>query len=291
MLDIIVGVGILFGLGVLFAVLLAFANKKFKVFEDPRIDAVEEMLPGANCGACGVPGCHAFAETVVAGDAGPGKCTVSSPEGVETIADFLGVEAGGEEKRVARLLCAGGRNEAHQAIDYSGESTCRAVTMVASGSKECIWGCLGLADCEVACDFDAIHMNDNRLPVVDVDKCTACNDCVDACPKDLFTLMPMSRKLIVQCRSLLAGDSAENLCSVACTACGRCVVDAAPGLLEMVNNLPVMDMEKNDLATLAATSRCPTNAIVWVEEGQFASQRPTPLPLGRVGVQRVKEEA
>jgi electron transport complex protein RnfB len=290
MLDLAVGVAILFGLGIVFATLLAVAHKKFKVEEDPRIDRVEALLPGANCGACGSPGCRAFAEMVVNGEVKPGRCTVSSSDKVEEIAALLGVEMGTEEKRVARLLCAGGKNEAHQAASYAGETTCRAVTMVAAGGKGCIWGCLGHGDCETACTFDAITMSDDRLPVVDIDRCTACSDCVTTCPKDLFTLMPLSQRLIVQCRSLLSGEAAEELCSVACNACGRCAMDAAEGLIEMRNNLPVIHAEKLEFQSRAAVARCPTGAIVWVEGQQFAHPEAAVLPLGRVGVHREEEE-
>jgi H+/Na+-translocating ferredoxin:NAD+ oxidoreductase subunit B len=289
MLDMAVGVAILFGLGLFFATLLALAHKKFKVIEDPRIDRVEELLPGANCGACGSPGCRAFAEMVVAGEARPGQCTVSPNEQVEAIADLLGVEMGTEEKRVARLLCAGGKNEAHQQAIYSGEATCRAVTMVSAGSKGCIWGCLGHGDCAEACTFDAITMNDDRLPVVNIDRCTACGDCVITCPKDLFMLLPLRQKLLVQCRSLLAGDEAEALCSVACTACGRCALDAEEGLITMQNNLPVIHADRIEHQSRAAIQRCPTGAIVWVEGMQFRRTKEAPLPLGRVGVRREEE--
>ncbi|MEN8251155.1 MAG: RnfABCDGE type electron transport complex subunit B, partial [Bacteroidota bacterium] len=193
--SILIPLAILAGLGLLFGIILSVAYKKFKVFEDPRIDVVENMLPNANCGACGVPGCRAFAEEVINNGVNPAKCSVSSEEGIATIANFLGVEAQQEEKRVARLLCAGGINEAHNLADYKGGlSTCRGEAVVVGGSKDCSWGCLGLADCEKACDFDAIAMNKNGLPVVETAKCTACGDCVDECPKQLFVIMPISQK-------------------------------------------------------------------------------------------------
>lgn len=282
MMDLLLGVAILGGLGIFFGTVLAIAYKKLRVEEDPRIDMVEEMLPGSNCGACGQPGCRAFAEKVIAGDCSPGQCTVSSPEGVDAIAEFLGVDAGVQEKRVARLLCAGGKIEAQNKIAYEGMETCRNLSVVSGGNKGCVWGCLGLGDCEVACTFDAIAMSQNGLPVVNVDKCTACGDCVTACPKDLFVIMPLKQSLIVQCKSLLEGEEAEELCSVACNACGRCAADAPSGFMKMSNNLPVIDYSQNDLANPLITKRCPTGAIVWVEGGQFQESLKDPMPLGRV---------
>ena len=245
------------------ATLLAVAQRKLHVAEDPRIDEVEEMLPHTNCGACGFPGCRPFAEALVAGRALPGKCTVSSAAGHARIASFLGVDVGAEERRVARLACAGGANVARQHARYDGERSCRSAALVAGGGKGCFWGCLGLADCAVACDFDAIRMNAHDLPVVEEALCTACGDCVEVCPKDLFSLHPVSHRLWVACKSLDAGDELLADCEVACTACGRCAMDA-PGLVTMRGNLPVVDYGRPH-ATRAPIERCPTGAIVWID--------------------------
>ena len=137
--------------------------------------------------------------------------------------------------------------------------------MVSGGGKDCAWGCLGLADCAEVCDFDAIRMDAHGLPVVDADKCTACNDCVEVCPKGLFSLEPVSRKLWVACKNLADGDTAEASCEVACTACGKCVVDSAPGVMKLDNNLAVIDYAQNALAAKQAIERCPTGAIVWFD--------------------------
>lgn len=255
------------GLGGLLALLLAIASKKLYVFEDPRIAQVEEMLPHSNCGACGTAGCHNFAEKAVAGEIEPGRCTVNAPDQNKAIAGLLGVALGDVEKRVARLACAGGKHVATMRAQYSGLSSCRAAALAGGGGKSCAWGCLGLGDCADVCDFDAIVMDKNGLPVVDVDKCTACGDCVDICPKALFTIQPVSHKLWMACRNEDDGDAAEAACEVACTACGRCVVDAAPGLISLKNNLAVIDYDKNETASRKAIERCPTGAIVWLEGG------------------------
>ncbi len=263
------------GLGLTFGVILAVAYRFLRVEEDPRVETVEGMLPGSNCGACGEPGCRGLAEKVVAGALAPSKCTVSSPEGIELIAEFLGVDPGAEEKRVARLHCAGGLGRAARTAEYSGYESCRGAHLVGGGGLKCSWGCLGLADCEVSCTFDAISMNEMRLPVVDVDKCTACGDCVTACPRDLFEILPVSHRLIVQCMAPLAADEARAVCKVVCDACGRCAQDAPPGLIRMENNLPVVDYAAGGPASPVATWRCPTGAIQWVAGQQFTEEEPT----------------
>lgn len=288
--EIVIAVGILVGLGLLFAVIIALAYKKLRVYEDPRIGRVEKMLPNANCGACGQPGCRAFAEKIVNKELPISNCTVSPAEGIAKIADYLGFSAGNTEKKIARLLCAGGKNEAQNLAEYRGTMrTCRGEAIVAGGPKSCTWGCIGLGDCANVCDFGAIYMNDDGLPVVIPEKCVACNDCVEICPKGLFELMPVSQKLIVQCKSLIEGDLATAKCSVACTACGRCAADSEPGLIEMKNNLAVINYKLNHLANKDAIKRCPTNSIVWVEWQQFDKKIQDSLPIGRVEKYRPEE--
>ena len=283
----VIAVAFMLLLGLLLAAVLAIANKQLFVYEDPRIDDVEDMLPHANCGACGTAGCRAFAERLVQGELQPGKCTVNSKEMNQVIASFLGVELGDHEKRVARLACAGGNHISHVHARYSGLDTCRAAALISGGGKGCTWGCLGLGDCETVCEFDSIHMNKYGLPVVNEDHCVACSDCVDVCPKDLFSIQPVTQKLWVACKSLSEGDEAKHDCEVACTACARCVADAPEGLIKMEANLAVIDYSKNELASKVAIERCPTGAIVWMEDqktlkglGAKKILRMEPLPRG-----------
>lgn len=261
---------ILGGVGLVFGVFIALANRKLWVWEDPRIDAVSAMLPQANCGACGLPGCRAFAERAVSGQVTPSQCTVSGEAAREAIASYLGVDAGEERKRVARLLCAGGTDVAVQQAEYRGLPTCSAAAAVAGGGKGCAWGCLGLADCERVCDFGAIQMTATGLPKVDPALCTACGDCVEACPKGLFTLLPLDGHLLVQCKNLVQGDDALDSCKAACTTCGKCVMDAAEGLISVASGVAVVDYDKIALEALTAVERCPTGAIAWLNGAQFA---------------------
>ena len=287
MSEYLIAAALMGGLGALLAAVLAVADKKLYVYEDPRIQEVESLLPKANCGACGCAGCHAFAEKAVLGQIAPGKCTVNTPEGVQAIAALLKVDAGSEEKRVARLACAGGAHVARHNARYAGLESCRAAALVSGGGKGCSWGCLGLGDCARDCAFDAIVMDTHGLPVVSEALCTACGDCVDICPKDLFSLHPVSHRLWVACRNLLNGEQAEADCEVACTACGRCAADAPAGLIQIVNYLAVIDYARNTQATQIPIQRCPTGAIVWMDGKRGAIKgldakkitRQSPLPV------------
>ncbi|MDJ0926234.1 MAG: RnfABCDGE type electron transport complex subunit B [Gammaproteobacteria bacterium] len=261
---VLTAVGALGGLTLLLATGLVLANRRLYVEEDERFDVVEDMLPLSNCGACGYPGCRAFAEALVTGESQPGKCTVSTDLAREAIAGYLGVDVGAEERQVVRLACAGGSNVARNHAHYSGHQSCQSAALVAGGGKGCFWGCLGLGDCERVCEFDAINMSRDSLPVVDEELCTACGDCIEICPKDLFSLHPVSHRLWVPCSNKEAGDELLADCEVACTACERCVMDAPPGLITMRDNLPVVNYE-GPHATTKPIERCPTGAIIWIE--------------------------
>ncbi len=252
------------GLTLVLAWLLALANQRLAVREDPRLEQVVGLLPGTHCGACGHPGCRAFAEALIRAQAQPGECTVAAPEVRDALGALLGVEVQEVEPRVARLACAGGRNVARARARYQGILSCRAAATVAGGGRACAWGCLGFGDCETACEFDAIHMDAHRLPVVDESACTSCGDCVTACPKDLFSMHPVSHRLWVACRNHDVGDALLEGCEVGCTACGRCALDA-PCIVEMRDGLAVVNYEVGQ--SRAAIERCPTGAIVWIEPG------------------------
>lgn len=276
-----IAIGIMTGMGLAFAGLLAASYRFLKVDEDPRLEIVEELLPGNNCGACGEPGCAAFAEKLLASVVAPGKCTVSDAATLDEVAEILGVDVGAEERRFARLKCAGGHGTARTLADYEGLESCRAAVLIDGGGRACAWGCLGLGDCERACTFDAIRMNADGLPVVTPDLCSACEDCVDVCPLDLFVLVPESHRLFVQCSSPLSGEDAVARCSVACDGCGRCALDSPGNSVEMESELPVVRYDGETQPSRKAIWRCPTGAIVWLEGEQFLSVEDAAAPSRR----------
>ena len=250
-------------LAALLAALLTIAARFLAVAEDERLEPLIDALPGNNCGACGQPGCRGFAQALLNGSVQPVQCTVSTDEQKIRIANLIGVAVGEAERQVARLACAGGSNVARFQADYIGEPSCAAAAIVAGGGKGCAWGCLGYGDCVLGCEFDAIHLDAHDLPQVYEDACTACGDCVEACPKDLFSLVPAADRLWVACRNEEAGDGLLEDCRVACTACARCAYDA-PDLVAMQGNLPVVASSR--MADRTAIERCPTGAIVWIDD-------------------------
>jgi Na+-translocating ferredoxin:NAD+ oxidoreductase RNF subunit RnfB len=238
MSSLAIAAGVLGALGLVLTTALMLAHRFLAVAEDPRTRVLENALPGNNCGACGFPGCQGFAEALAAGEAQPGQCTVSTQVMKERIAEYLDTSVGEIEKRVARLACAGGDNVARRHAHYSGPATCSTAVLVGGGGKVCAWGCLGFGDCLEACEFDAIRMDQHGLPVVDETLCT--------------------------CKNLEKGNNLVDDCQVACTACGKCAFDA-PDVIHMENNLPVIDYAASQPRN--SIERCPTGAIVWIEDG------------------------
>lgn len=247
-------------LGFLFSTGLVFAYKKLKVEEDPKIEQVSEALPQANCGACGYAGCRAFAEAVVKGEALANGCPVGGEDVSIQIADILGISAPEVVKQIARLHCRGTHDAAKDRGSYIGISTCYAAHLI-GGNKQCSYGCLHFGDCVRACLFDALHMGEDGLPVVDEDKCTACGKCVDACPRNLFELHPVSQEILVYCRSQDRGAASRKSCKNACIACGICA-RACPEAIIIENNLAVItDYKKIDSEKIPDIEKCPTDAI------------------------------
>ena len=253
------------GIGVLAAIILFLAAKKFHVEEDPRIDQIEEALPAANCGGCGYPGCRGFAEALVKSETFDGfNCPVGGDDVMTAAATILGKEVEKTAPKVAVLKCNGDCDNRPRTNQYDGASSCAVASSLYGGETNCAFGCLGLGDCAVSCDFDALHMNPvTGLPEVDDEKCVACNACVTACPKLLFELRkkgPKSRRIYVSCANKDKGAAARKACSVACIGCTKCAKECAFDAITITNSLAYIDNDKCRLCR-KCVSVCPTSAI------------------------------
>jgi len=254
------------GLGAAAAIILYAVARKFKVFEDPRIDEVEETLPSANCGGCGFPGCRNFAEACVKSDSFEGLfCPVGGNETMAKVASLLGRDAVEQEPRVAVLLCNGGCEARPKTNLYDGAGTCSIAAALYGGDTGCQFGCLGFGDCVEACTFDALRMDPfTGLPVVNDVNCTACGACVKACPKDLFELRKRwkkDRKIYVACKNEDKGGIAKKSCTVACIGCNKCFKVCPHEAIVMENNLAYIDSDKCKLCR-KCVPECPTNSII-----------------------------
>lgn len=254
------------GLGLLFSAGLAYASRKFAVKEDPRVAQILDVLAGANCGACGYPGCRAFAEAVAQGEAPVSGCTPGGVESTSKIAKIMGMQAEPGEfvPMVAVVRCRGGQKEARELFLYQGLEDCAAAQLAAGGSKACPYGCLGLGTCVRVCPFDALSMGNNGLPMVDDTKCTGCGLCVEACPRKIVQLIPRSAQVYLACVSQDKGKTVKAACSVGCIGCGLCSKPkiSPSGAITMDGNLPVIDYAKSGTDLLVAAYKCPTSSFV-----------------------------
>lgn len=271
-MDILIPILILGGLGIFFGIGLALAAKKFCVYVDPRLEEIFAHLPGANCGACGLAGCIGFAEGLIQGTCTIERCAVSRQETKEKIAGILGTEAKTQIKKTALLHCNGGKLRAKDKFIYSGIKDCISANLVLGGPKACVYGCIGFGTCAKVCLFGAIRMNDEDLPVVDEDKCTACGKCVTACPKSLYTLAPEDKNYCVRCKSLDFGKKVTEVCSVGCIACRKCEKACPVKAIKIIDNLSVIDYNICDNRG-ECFKVCPVNTIAKKENKLWVSKK------------------
>jgi electron transport complex protein RnfB len=211
-------------LGGAFGAILAIASKKLAVETDPRVDAIVEALPGANCGACGYPGCAGLANAIV-NDGAPINACVPGKDGVAAeIAKIMGMEpVAGSIRQVVQLHCNGTHANAKKVYEYVGVSDCHSAVTQFGGPSYCSYACIGLGSCERACPFDAIHMNKDGLPVVDTATCTGCGLCSIQCPQKILELVPINKQVYIRCNNRDKGKVAKDACTVSCISCGICV--------------------------------------------------------------------
>jgi len=267
-------VATLMALGLLFGAGLAFAARVLAVKRDERIEAIEEALPGANCGGCGFAGCTAFAEALVHGESSPMDCPVAGSGMWQHIAHILGQEVEVDENRqVAVVRCRGTHDAAKDRFQYVGEPDCDAAHAVAAGHKVCEYGCLGLGNCVRVCPFDAIFMADNGLPVIDEEACTACGNCVDACPRGIIEILPENLPVYVMCVSHDGPRESRQACKNACIACGLCV-RKFPDAYRLEDNLAEVDYE-NCEGCEGAIDICPTGALQPPRQGVAVKEEGT----------------
>lgn len=276
-------------LGIIAAIILYYVAQKFKVYEDPRIDDVERMLPGANCGGCGYPGCRGFADEMVKAESLDELfCPVGGSQTMADIAMFLGKAASEKDPMVAVVRCGGSCDKRPKVNEYEGEKRCSIASALYSGETDCSFGCLGMGDCVRVCKFDAISINkETQLPEVDEDKCTACNKCVVACPKIIIELRkkgPKGRRVYVSCINKNKGGVAFKACKSSCIACSKCKKACPFEAITIDNNLAYIDYNKCKLCRKCVLE-CPTGAIM-------APNFPTP-PVKIVNKEKIepKKEA
>ena len=262
--TLIIAIATMGGLGLVFAGGLAIADKKLRVFEDPKIAQINEALPNANCGGCGYAGCYDFAVNVVAGKASVTGCPVGGEDTAKDVANIMGVDAGASVKMLPRILCRGGNSEAvKKMVDYYGPLSCSAMSIVSGGDKQCYYGCLGGGDCVEACPFNAMIINENGLPEVIEELCTGCGNCEKACPRNVIEMHPSDREVFVFCKNHDDPKTAKDVCKVSCMGCGICSRKSDGGI-DMDNNLAVINFDKLN-PDIIPYDKCKSGAIGYLD--------------------------
>ncbi|MBO5846401.1 MAG: Fe-S cluster domain-containing protein [Bacteroidales bacterium] len=262
---IVIALIVLGSIGLLLALVLFLAAKAFYVEEDPRIDQVQEVLPGANCGGCGYPGCRGFAEACVKSSSLDSMlCPVGGAETMSKIGEILGMASVAAAPKVAVLRCNGSCANRPKVNHYDSASSCAVAAALYGGETACSYGCLGMGDCVDVCQFGALAINpETGLPEINEEKCTACGACVKACPKMLLELRnkgPKSRRIYVACRNHDKGAVAKKACAAACIGCSKCQKVCEFEAITMDNNVAYIDYNKCRLCRKCEEA-CPTGAI------------------------------
>jgi Na+-translocating ferredoxin:NAD+ oxidoreductase subunit B len=251
-------------LAVFFAAILAFADKKLRVEEDPRIAEVYSLLPHANCAACGYVSCHDFAEHVITAGEEPLKCRVLGEEAKENLLKYLGKSGAETFPYVPLISCSAESENKVPVADYRGARTCRAANLAFGGGMECEYGCMGFGDCAKVCPFGALYM-ENGLPRLIQEKCTGCGKCASTCPRGVIRMQEKRYDNLhyVACNTHDGALRVRKICGVGCIACGICEKLSPEKFFKVTDNLSRADFSKQgkreEVARIAA--KCPTKVI------------------------------
>ena len=268
--SILLAILLLAGLGLIAGLVLAVASAVMAVPRDEKAEALRDVLPGANCGACGYSGCDGYAKAMANEGAPVGLCSPGGAAVAEATAKLLGVESGGVETRTALVRCGGCEGVTSRKMDYQGLDSCRAANQLYGGDWQCQYGCLGHGDCKKACEYGAITI-ENGLARVDPSLCRGCGLCVKVCPKDLIALVPGQVRGVVRCSSHDKGALVRKICSKGCIGCMKCTKVCQYDAIHVENSLAAIDGEKC-VGCGACAKACPTGCIsVFPLEAQAAA--------------------
>lgn len=232
-------------IGLVCGIALAVASIVLAVPSDEKADTITEMLPGANCGACGFSGCGGYASALSKGDTtNTALCNPGGSDVSKQIAEYLGLAAGEIEPMAAVVLCQGSCGNASTKMEYSGVESCKMASQLFGGPKDCVYGCLGLGDCVRECPYNAIRICDG-IARINPSMCKACKKCINTCPKGLIELLPLNKsKAVVLCKNKDKGVLARKECKMACIGCMKCAKVCEAGAVTVTNFNAHVDTEK-----------------------------------------------
>lgn len=259
-MEILIAVAIVAGIGLLLGLGLAIASIVLAVPKDEKAEAIEEILPGANCGACGYSGCPGYAAALSKGEAPPNLCSPGGAEVMQAIAELTGGGAVAMERKTAMVMCNGTCDNTSPKMEYDGIETCAAAALTGGGNMKCSYGCMGFGDCVNSCEYNALSIC-NGVAVVKPALCVACTMCVKACPKNLISMVPAKDQAAVVCKNADKGAVANKVCSASCIGCMKCVKACEFDAIKVENFHAIVDPEKCTNCGKCAEV-CPKNCIL-----------------------------
>ena len=248
------------GLAMIFGAILGLSARKFAVESDPAVEQIIKVLPGANCGGCGFPGCSVFAERVAKGEASYRGCPPGGSSTAVEIAKHIGIKATAANRKIAFIKCNGSNDNIKRNYIYDGPKSCVSASQLATGgNKTCSYSCIGLESCKNACPFGAIKMVDSIAVVIE-EKCSACGKCVTVCPKKLIEIMPQQNTVRVLCNSRDKGKVVKENCRAGCFGCTLCQKICKEGAITVEDNIAHINYAKCTMC-MECVNKCPSKAI------------------------------
>ena len=261
MSGIVLAVAVIGGVGLFIGLFLGFAGKKFDVPVDPKEIAVREVLPGANCGSCGYPGCDGLAAAIAKGDAPVSACPVGGEAVAQEIASVMGQSVEGTVRKVAFVRCHGDETLTGLRYHYTGPQRCVAAGYAPSGGpKSCRYGCNGFGDCVAVCDYDALHIV-NGIAQVYEPNCRDCKKCIEVCPRHLIIEIPAGSGARIACHNPRKGKPVMDACKIGCIGCSKCSKVCPTEAITMEGTLPVIDYDKCT-GCRTCVENCPRKCII-----------------------------
>lgn len=258
---VLIAVAVVAGIGLLIGLVLSVASAVMAVPKDEKAEKILELLPGANCGACGYSGCEGYAKALAKGTAKPGLCSPGGEKCAKAIGGLLGVD-GEVEKKVAVVKCMGSRDNTSDKALYQGVQSCLMASKTGNGLTSCLYGCIGLGDCTRVCPNNAISVC-NGVAVVNDELCVGCKLCANACPRHIISIVPVKDQAVVRCSNTDKGAVARKACKSACIGCQKCVKVCEFGAVSVTNFCAHVDYTKCTYCK-KCVENCPVGCITLI---------------------------
>lgn len=242
-MEILVPVIIVAVIGLIGGIMLSLASHFLAVKVDERVSKVREVLPGANCGACGYTGCDGYAAAVASGEAELSKCAPGGANVASAIGEIMGASVGDVRRKYAVVMCHGSGEYTSDKFEYHGINSCAAAALLAAGPASCRYGCMGLGDCALVCEYGAVR-TENGVTFIDRELCKGCGKCAAVCPKHIIRVIDADERAVVHCMNTDKGAETRKYCKTGCIGCMKCMKVCEHDAVKVENFVATVDNDK-----------------------------------------------